>query len=185
MSASPSKPSPVRPVQYKGSDLDAARGPGLGCFRFQLVLLLILVVLTPFSVMEDWPSGVSAGLLFLTIALLLVAGQTIIFLLRLVAADRAAGRRRPMASRTLTVGEIEDATRRGAATAAEPTRRHGADEAAEGGGVAEPTRRDGADEAAEGGAVAGAAEGDGAREAAVTDPARSDGPLPSPRDMRQ
>ena len=41
--------------------------------------------------------------------LLLFVGQTVIFLLRLVAADRrAAGRRRPMASETKTVGEIED-----------------------------------------------------------------------------
>jgi hypothetical protein len=48
----------------------------------------------------------------LVIVLLLFVGQTIIFLLRLVAADRrAAGRRRPMTSaetRTRTVGEIED-----------------------------------------------------------------------------
>jgi hypothetical protein len=41
--------------------------------------------------------------------LLLVAGQTVIFLLRLVAADRrAVGRRRPLASGTPTVGELED-----------------------------------------------------------------------------
>jgi hypothetical protein len=44
--------------------------------------------------------------------LLLFVGQTIIFLLRLVAADRRAeGRRRPLsgtATRTKTVGEIED-----------------------------------------------------------------------------
>ena len=38
------------PVQYKGDDLDAERGPGLGCFRFQLALLVFLVVLTPLSV---------------------------------------------------------------------------------------------------------------------------------------
>ena len=24
------------PVQYKGEDLEAERGPGLGCFRFQV-----------------------------------------------------------------------------------------------------------------------------------------------------
>ena len=41
------------------------------------------------------------------IVLLLVAGQTIIFLLRLVAADRRT-RRRPLGSATKTVGEIED-----------------------------------------------------------------------------
>ena len=42
------------------------------------------------------------------ILLLLVTGQTIIFLLRLVSADRR-GRRRPLASGTKTVGELEDA----------------------------------------------------------------------------
>ena len=42
------------------------------------------------------------------IVLLLITGQTIIFLLRLVAADRR-GRRRPLASATKTVGELEDA----------------------------------------------------------------------------
>ena len=99
----------VRPVQYKGEPLDAERGPGLGCFRFQLVLLAVLIVLTPLSAVWHWPEIVSAGLLVVTIALLLVAGQTIIFLLRLVAADRRAGRRRPLGSQTRTVGELEDA----------------------------------------------------------------------------
>ncbi len=104
---SPTPPTPVRPVRYKGEPLDAERGPGLGCFRFQLVLLAIFIVLTPLSVNIGWPSEVSAALLFLTIGLLLISGQTIIFLLRLVAADRrAAGRRRPLASATKTVGEL-------------------------------------------------------------------------------
>ena len=95
------------PVQYKGEDLDAERGPGLGCFRFQLVVLVLFIVLTPLSVVWRWPEAVSAALLFAVILLLLVAGQTIIFLLRLVAADRR-GRRRPLASETKTVGELED-----------------------------------------------------------------------------
>jgi hypothetical protein len=96
-------------VQYKGAPLDAERGPGLGCFRLQLVLLVIAIVLTPLSVAWSWPSAVSAALLFLVIVLLFVSGQTIIFLLRLVAAERrATGRRRPMASQTRTVGELED-----------------------------------------------------------------------------
>jgi len=95
------------PVQYKGADLDPARGPGLGCFRFQLVVLVAFVVLTPLTVVWQWPSWISAVLLFAIIALLLVAGQTIIFLLRLVAADRRS-RRRPLASATKTVGEIDD-----------------------------------------------------------------------------
>jgi hypothetical protein len=95
------------PVQYKGEPLDAERGPGLGCFRFQLIVLAIAVVLTPLSVAWNWPDWLSAALLIFVIVLLLVAGQTIIFLLRLVAADRRA-RRRPLRSGTKTVGELED-----------------------------------------------------------------------------
>ncbi|HSO29812.1 MAG TPA: hypothetical protein VLS28_07895, partial [Candidatus Sulfomarinibacteraceae bacterium] len=83
---------------------------GLGCFRFQLGLLLVLLVLTPLSVAWDWPPAVSAILLLLVLVLLLFAGQTVIFLLRLVAADRRdGGRHRPLASPTKTVGELEDA----------------------------------------------------------------------------
>ncbi len=104
---SPRQPT-VRPVEYKGEPLDAERGPGLGCFRFQLVLLVVAIILTPLSVVWGWPSAVSAGLLFLTLILLLFAGQTVIFLLRLVAADRREGRRVPLASATPTVGELED-----------------------------------------------------------------------------
>lgn len=96
-----------QPVQYKGDDLEPGRGPGLGCFRFQLVVLVAFVVLTPLSVVWNWPTWLSAALLFAVIFLLLVAGQTIIFLLRLVAADRR-GRRRPLTSATRTVGELDD-----------------------------------------------------------------------------
>lgn len=104
-------PSPgVKRVQYKGEPLDAARGPGLGCFRFQLVVLVVLIVLTPLSVAWGWPDAVSAALLFGVIVLLFVSGQTIIFLLRLVAADRREGRRRPLGSATKTVGELMDET---------------------------------------------------------------------------
>ncbi len=106
----PTPPRPPRspgPVQYKGEDLDSERGPGLGCFRFQLVLLVVLIVLTPLSAAWGWPDWLSALLLFSTIGLLLVAGQTIVFLLRLVAADRRS-RRRPLASATKTVGELQD-----------------------------------------------------------------------------
>jgi hypothetical protein len=104
----PRPPRPTGPIQYKGEDLEAERGPGLGCFRFQVVILAVLIVLTPLSVAWDWPPAISAILLFVVILLLLVTGQTIIFLLRLVAADRR-GRRRPLASGTPTVGELEDA----------------------------------------------------------------------------
>ena len=96
------------PIQYKGADLDSERGPGLGCFRFQLIVLAILVILTPISVVAGWPELVSAVLLFIVIGLLLLTGQTMIFLMRLLAADRRS-RRRPIASATKTVGELEDA----------------------------------------------------------------------------
>lgn len=103
------RPSSIPPVQYKGGELDAARGPGLGCFWVQIVVLAILVVLTPVGVNLGWPDWLNALLLFATIGLLLVSGQTIIFLLRIVAAERREGRRRPMAvGRTATVGELED-----------------------------------------------------------------------------
>ena len=103
----PPRPRPTGPVQYRGDDLQPERGPGLGCFRLQLVVLAAFIVLAPLSVAWGWPSGVSAALLFAVIALLLITGQTIIFLLRLVAADRR-GRRRPLAGGTRTVGELED-----------------------------------------------------------------------------
>jgi hypothetical protein len=103
----PRRPRATGPVQYRGEELQSERGPGLGCFRFQLVVLAVFVVLTPLSVVWGWSPTVSAGLLFAVIVLLLVTGQTIIFLLRLVAADRR-GRRRPLASGTMTVGELED-----------------------------------------------------------------------------
>ena len=103
----PRRPRASGPVQYRGEELQPARGPGLGCFRFQLVVLSGFVVLTPMSVYWNWSPTVSAALLFAVIVLLLVTGQTVIFLLRLVAADRR-GRRRPLASQTPTVGELED-----------------------------------------------------------------------------
>lgn len=70
------------------------------------------MVLTPLSAAWSWPIPITIVMLATTLVLLLFVGQTIIFLLRLVAADRRAeGRRRPMsgtATRTKTVGEIED-----------------------------------------------------------------------------
>jgi hypothetical protein len=74
-----------------------------------VAVLAIAVVITPLSVAWNWPSAVSAVLLVVVILLLFLTGQTVIFLLRLVAAERrATGRRRPLASATKTVGEIED-----------------------------------------------------------------------------
>ena len=114
-------PSTVRDVEYKGAPLDAAKGPGLGCFWLQIVALIVLVVLTPMSVGWGWPQAVSAALLVATLILLLFAGQTVIFLLRLVAADRRAElRRAPLASRTKTVGQLEDENAPGSRDPGEP-----------------------------------------------------------------
>lgn len=103
----PRPPSPGRPA-YKGAPLDAERGPGLGCFWTQVVILAFLLVLTPIGVVNGWPIWLTGGLLIVSLLLVLLTSLTIIFLLRLVAADRRA-RRRPLgpgASRT--VGQIED-----------------------------------------------------------------------------
>lgn len=111
--AAGAKPASIRPnVEYKGGPLDAEKGPGLGCFWLQIVTLAVTVFLAPLSAAWNWPVPIVILLFALVIVLLLFVGQTIIFLLRLVAADRRTeARRRPMsstASRTKTVGEIED-----------------------------------------------------------------------------
>jgi hypothetical protein len=93
--------------EYKGAPLDSERGPGLGCFRIQVVLLLVLLVLTPLSVVWAWPSIVSAALLILALVILFFVGMTVVFLLRLTAADRRS-RRRPLAPTARpTVGDLE------------------------------------------------------------------------------
>jgi uncharacterized integral membrane protein len=97
---------PARPT-YKGAPLDSERGPGLGCFWIQVVLLLVLLVATPLSVMLVFPPWVSAALLILTLAILFFVGQTMIFLLRLVAADRRSQRRPLREGARRTVGQIE------------------------------------------------------------------------------
>ena len=75
-------------------------------------MLAVVVVLTPLSAAWEWPVIVTIVLLAMTLVLLLFVGQTIIFLLRLVAADRRSdARRRPLRSKSKTVGEIEDETR--------------------------------------------------------------------------
>jgi hypothetical protein len=72
-------------------------------------------VLTPLSAAWNWPIVVTIVLFAATLVLLLFVGQTVIFLLRLVAADRrTSGRRRPMRSATRTVGELEDEAPEGA-----------------------------------------------------------------------
>ncbi len=93
---------------YKGAPLDSERGPGLGCFRIQVVLLVALLILTPLSVLWAWPSIVSAALLILSLVVLFFVGMTIVFLLRLTAADRRS-RRRPLApTARKTVGDLEE-----------------------------------------------------------------------------
>jgi hypothetical protein len=93
---------------YKGEPLEAERGPGLGCFWIQVIFLGVLLVLTPLTVIWAWPAEVSAILLIVTLLLLLFAGQTVIFLLRLVAADRRSRRVPRSASARRTVGMLED-----------------------------------------------------------------------------
>lgn len=95
--------------EYKGEPLDAERGPGLGCFWIQIALLAFFLVFTPLTVTWGWDSRISGVLLILTLVLLLFSGQTIIFLLRLVAADRRT-RRTPLSPAAKpTVGQMEDA----------------------------------------------------------------------------
>ena len=98
------------PPLYRGEPLDASRGPGLGCFWMQVAVLAILVVLTPIGVVAAWPIWLTGGMLIATIVLLLLAGQTVVFLLRLVAADRRT-RRRPLRGTTPTVGDLEESGR--------------------------------------------------------------------------
>jgi hypothetical protein len=101
-------PSPGSP-SYKGAPLDADRGPGLGCFWIQVGLLVFLLIATPVSVWLAMPPWVSAAFLILVLILLFFVGQTSIFLLRLVAADRRAERRVPRSSEARkTVGMLED-----------------------------------------------------------------------------
>lgn len=104
--------------EYKGAPIDPQRGPGLGCFWLQIVLLVVLLVVTPLSVVMVAPPWLSAALLILTLALLFFAGQTMIFLLRLVAADRRTRRRPLREDARRTVGQLEDEP--GEPPAAEP-----------------------------------------------------------------
>lgn len=114
--SSPPETDPGRPPRasqgetplYKGEPLDSERGPGLGCFWIQVILLGVLLVLTPLTVLWAWPAEVSAIFLIVTLLLLLFAGQTVIFLLRLVAADRRSRRVPRAASARRTVGMLED-----------------------------------------------------------------------------
>ena len=93
---------------YKGEPLDSDRGPGLGCFWIQTITLGILLILTPLTVAFAWPPLISAVLLIVTLILLLFTGQTVIFLLRLVAADKRSRRTPRATTARKTVGMLED-----------------------------------------------------------------------------
>ena len=109
--------APTRPPEYKGEPLDGERGPGLGCFWIQIALLTFFLIFTPLTVTWAWDPFISGALLIFTLILLLFTGQTIIFLLRLVAADRRT-RRTPLdPNAKKTVGQMEDAAAPAAVTA--------------------------------------------------------------------
>jgi hypothetical protein len=101
---------PSRP-NYKGAPLDAEAGPGLGCFWIQVGLLIVLLILTPLTVVWAFPPWVSAALLILSLVILFFVGMTMVFLLRLVAADRRAQRRPLREGARKTVGQLEEETK--------------------------------------------------------------------------
>jgi hypothetical protein len=104
--ATPTTP-PASPL-YKGEPLEADRGPGLGCFWTQAVVLVVVLLLIPFGVNAHWPIWATGLLLTLALILVLFVSLTVIFLLRLVSADRRT-RRRPLRSGARpTVGQLED-----------------------------------------------------------------------------
>jgi hypothetical protein len=104
---------------YKGAPLDPERGPGLGCFWLQTVVFLVLFVLTPFGVVNGWPAWLTTTMFIVTLILLLFVGQTVIFLLRLVAADRRTRRRPLREGARPTVGDLSAASAVQAEPAAE------------------------------------------------------------------
>jgi hypothetical protein len=105
-SSAPATP-PASPL-YKGEPLEADRGPGLGCFWTQAVVLVVVLLLIPVGVNANWPIWATGLLLTLALILVLFVSLTVIFLLRLVSADRRT-RRRPLRSGARpTVGQLED-----------------------------------------------------------------------------
>jgi hypothetical protein len=114
-----------RMPDYKGEPLDADRGPGLGCFWIQVVLLAALLVITPLSVVWAAPPWLSATLLIVALIVLFFIGQTSIFLLRLVAADRRTRRVPRGASARRTVGQLEDEASAGGSGSDEDDARSG------------------------------------------------------------
>ena len=101
-------PKPAGPL-YKGEPLAADRGPGLGCFWAQVIVLVAVLLLIPFGVDNHWPIWSTGLLLAASLVLVLFVSLTMIFLLRLVSADRRARRRPLRAGARPTVGQLEDA----------------------------------------------------------------------------
>ena len=71
-------------------------------------MLVVVLLLIPFGVNDHWPIWATGLLLAFALILVLFVSLTIIFLLRLVSADRRT-RRRPLRSGARpTVGQLED-----------------------------------------------------------------------------
>ena len=49
--------------EYKGAPLDAERGPGLGCFWIQVVVLVLFIILAPLSAVLNWGPAIATLLL--------------------------------------------------------------------------------------------------------------------------
>ncbi len=129
-----SRPVPDRPPaaadvrargpEHRGAGLDPERGPGLGCFWFQAIVLGFFMVLVPIGLSLDWPVELVAILVTFDIGLLLLTGQSVVFLLRLAVADRRArGRLRPPTRATKTAGDLEDRSRAAQAAGTGPAGR--------------------------------------------------------------
>ncbi len=70
--------------------------------------MIVLLILTPLTVIWSFPSWVSAALLILSLVILFFVGMTMVFLLRLVAADRRAQRRPLREGARKTVGQLDE-----------------------------------------------------------------------------
>ena len=100
-------PAPEMP-EYKGAPLSPDRGPGLGCFWIQVVALVVFMIMAPLSAVLNWGPTIATLLLIGVVVLLLLVGQTSIFLLRLVAADRRGRRPDPRQAAHVIASPITD-----------------------------------------------------------------------------
>jgi hypothetical protein len=124
---------PLHPARRRGGEPDPEDGPGVGCFWVQVAVLVGVVVLVPIGLAVDWPFELVALLVVAVIGLVLLVGQSVVFVLRLLVADRRSrGRRRQLAAPTATasVAAVEPAEgpAPAAATAAEPADRPAPDD---------------------------------------------------------